>query len=784
MSRPELKGNLFDARVVTRERKRLHVRGQVQGVGFRPFVYRLAHRLDLAGWVANGADGVVIEVEGRPSALNDFVTFLKTETPPAAKIDMVDCEPCTTRAALAFEIRPSITAGRIRPVGLTDRVTCDDCLREMRDPADRRFNYPFTSCTTCGPRFSIIDALPYDRGNTTMAGFTLCATCQAEYEDPDNRRFHAEANACPECGPQITYRDEQGETLARRNDALEHAVTDIRAGKIVALKGLGGYQVVVDAGNDDAVQRLRRRKHRPEKPFALMVRDLVEASHLADLTWPEKNLLASPAGPIVILEKRANLAEEVIAPLVAPGLPWLGLMLPTSPLHHLLLDGLGSPLVATSGNLAGEPIATDEEEAHQRLSVITNRFLTHDRPIRRPLDDSVQRIIAGQPVMLRRARGFAPLAVAHAMNAGPMLALGGQEKTTVAMTTAGGPVISQHVGDLDNEASRMAHADVIDDMLGLHGLDPERIICDAHPDYASTMLASTFKKSVRKIQHHAAHIYSCMADNDLAPPLLGFAFDGTGYGDDGTIWGGEALLVTDQGWERVATFRPFGLPGGEVAIKEPRRIGLSLLVDTFGDDALTAMPTLMPIRSRRASDLRVFKRMIETGINTPRTSSVGRLFDGIAAIIGLHQITSYSGQAAIELEGRAGRVTTSFTGAYSFGVEERDGDDQPRLMIDWRPAIRALVSDVQNERNVGEMAAAFHNGLADVMVDVATRIGQPTIALSGGCFQNRYLSEHAKALLEDAGFAVYLHRNVPPNDGGLALGQLVAAAYQEKRETG
>ena len=596
--------------------------------------------------------------------------------------------------------------------------------------------------------------------------------------------FTRRPNTCPDCGPQLTYRDERGSALATRDAALDGAIADIRAGKIIALKGLGGFQLIVDARSDEAVQRLRTRKHRPDKPLALMVRDLAEASRLADLARSEKDLLASPAGPIVILEKRADLSADAIAPSVAPELPWLGLMLPTSPLHHLLIERLGCPIVATSGNLAGEPIAIDDDDACQRLSGVADRFLTHDRPIRRPLDDSVQRIVAGQPLMLRRARGYAPLAVARGMASPSMLALGGQEKTTIAITTAGGPVVSQYIGDLDGELSRASHAQTAQDMLQLHGLDPEIIVCDAHPDYASTMLAPTFKKRVRTVQHHAAHIYSCMADNGLAPPVLGFAFDGTGYGEDGTIWGGEALLVTEEGWQRVATCRAFGMPGGEMAIREPRRIALALLLATFGEDALRAMPTLMPIRSRRASDLRVLQRMIETGVNTPPTSSVGRLFDGVASIIGLRQITSYSGQAAVELEGRVDRVTTSSAKAYPFDIDHHGGDDQRTLVIDWRPAIRALVSDVQNERDVGEMAFAFHDGLAAAMVDVAKKIGEPRVALSGGCFQNRHLSERAKTLLEAAGFQVHLHRNLPPNDGGLALGQLACAAFQEQRETG
>ena len=775
MSPIEAEAACLDEIDVRVERWRITVEGRVQGVGFRPFIYRLARARDLTGWVANGPEGVVLEVQGEPQAIASFQSDLRTLAPASARIDHMHHEASRLIDDTGFVVRPSLHVGEQHPVDLVDRVTCAGCLDDIRDPANRRYRYPFTTCTACGPRYSIIDALPYDRARTSMAGFTMCAACRAEYENPADRRFHAETQACPDCGPSLTYQDRDGANLATCDDAIEAAAADLTAGLIVAVKGLGGFQLLVDARNEDAVARLRQRKRRPEKPLALMVRDLDQASELAELCLEEREMLASPAGPILILERRSEGPATASAPSVASTLPWLGIMLPTTPLHHLLLDQLGFPIIATSGNVAGEPMAIEIEDARQRLGAIADRFLTHDRPIRRPLDDSVQRSVAGQPLTLRLARGLAPLTVTRAGADQNMMALGGQEKAAVAVASGKGIVLGPHIGDLDAPATCMAHERSASDLRRTQRIEPDFVVCDQHPDYASTRLAERQALPVKKIQHHAAHVFSCMADNDLPPPLLGFAFDGTGYGMDGTIWGGEAILVTADGWRRVASFRPFALPGGEMAIREPRRTAIALLLDTFGEGVFREHQALMPLKSRRASDLAVLKRMIETGLNTPRTSSLGRLFDGVAAIIGLRQITSYGGQAAIELEGR---TATSSTGAYQLDVS----DDGKHLVVDWRSAIRALVDDVRKERGVGEMATAFHNGIAGVMVEVAKGIGELNIVLSGGCFQNRYLTECAKDRLEAAGFTVHLHRNVPPNDGGLAVGQIACAAFERKRE--
>ena len=775
MSRLESAHLALDRIDVPIERRRLTIEGRVQGVGFRPFVYRLAQDHNLAGWVANSQQGVIVEIEGDHRSLESFARDVVAKAPKAARIDEIRLEQCVRRDETGFVVRTSLLTGNPRPLDLVDRVTCADCIQELFDPTDRRFRYPFTTCTACGPRVSIIEALPYDRERTSMATFQMCATCSREYADPTDRRFHAETQACPKCGPQLVYINREGDTLALRNDALAAAATDIRAGKIIALKGLGGFQLLVDARSEEAVARLRQRKRRPDKPFALMVRDIEQASKLGHLEPREQEMLESTAGPIVIVDRRDDAG---IAPSVAPALPWFGLMLPTTPLHHLLLDALGFPIVATSGNRTGEPMAIELCDAFDRLDRVADSYLSHDRPIVRPLDDSVQRLIADQPVTLRRARGLAPHRIDHVGNKQSMLALGGQERTAIAVASEHGIVVGPHIGDLDTMATRAAHEAAASDLCDMHGIEPELVVCDRHPDYASTQLAHEHGRPVREIQHHGAHVFSCMADNGIAPPLVGFAFDGTGYGEDGTIWGGEAILVTEDMWRRVASLRPFALPGGEMAIREPRRIAIALLLDALGQDAFQHADTLMPVRSRRGSDLAVMKRMIETGVNTPLTSSVGRLFDGVAAIIGLRQITSYSGQAAIELEGLTGHATTSSTDAYSFDV----CSDGSCLIVDWRPTIRQLVNDVQSDRDLVEMATAFHNGIALAMVKVAKAIGEPTVALSGGCFQNRTLAERAKAHLETAGFTVYLHRDVPPNDGGLAVGQIACAAFEQERE--
>ncbi len=778
MSRAEAEAACLDE-IGSLERKRIIVEGRVQGVGFRPFVYRVANALGLAGWVANGPEGVVIEVEGTSPAIEAFIRNLRARAPTPARIERLREETCRVRDDIGFHVRPSLLDGDARPLDLVDRVTCADCRLDIADPANRRYRYPFTTCTACGPRYSIVDALPYDRERTAMAGFTICAACRREYDDPNDRRFHAETQACPDCGPALVYTSREGEALARRDDALEAAAAYLREGRIIALKGLGGFQLLVDARNEAAVARLRERKRRPDKPFALMVRDLDQAAELAMLFPLERTMLASPAGPIVILGRRIDQTATAIAPSVAPTLPWLGLMLPTTPLHHLLLDALGFPVVATSGNLAGEPIKIALDDALERLGGIADGFLSHDRPIRRALDDSVQRVIAGRPTTLRHGRGLAPLTIDHEGVTSPMLALGGQEKTAVAVASNGHIVLGPHIGDLDDPATRAAHEAAASDLPRLNGVEAKHVVCDRHPDYASSHLAQRSGKPVKKIQHHAAHVFSGMADNRLAPPLLGFAFDGTGHGGDGTVWGGEVIHVTDDAWRRVASLRPFALAGGEMAIREPRRIAIALLLDALGEGAFREAAPLMPIRSHRASDLAVLKRMIETGLNSPLTSSVGRLFDGVAALIGLRQITTYSGQAAIELESRTGRATTSSTCAYSFDVR----NDEGHAFIDWHPAIRALVEDVRNDRDLGEMATAFHHGLASAMVEIARGIGEPSIILSGGCFQNRYLTERAKATLEATGFTVHLHRDVPPNDGGLALGQIACAAFEQGRES-
>ncbi len=760
-----------------RLRVRVTIHGAVQGVGFRPFIYRLATELGLAGWVINSAQGVLIEAEGPAPQLDVFLSRIERERPPRAVIQSLEFAFLDPVGYTTFEIRHSDASGAKTVLVLPDIATCDDCLREVFDPADRRYRYPFTNCTNCGPRFSIIEALPYDRPNTTMKAFAMCEACRAEYEDPLDRRFHAQANACPQCGPHLELWDRDGRVLASHHAALEAAAAAIREGAIVAVKGLGGFHLVVDARNEEAVVRLRRRKHRGEKPFALMYPslDLVKAHcWVSDV---EERLLRSPEAPIVLLRRRAQpdkAGEPYLpAPAVAPRNPYLGVMLPYTPLHHLLLAELGFPIVATSGNLSDEPICTDEHEALQRLGTIADVFLVHNRPIARPVDDSVVCVVLGAPLMLRRARGYAPLPI-HLKDPVPkLLAVGAHLKNTVAISMNREVFISQHIGDLETEPTFGAFRRVIAEFQALYELRPTAVACDAHPDYLSTQFAATCGLPEVRVQHHYAHILACMAENKVEGPVLGVAWDGTGYGLDGTLWGGEFLLVTEKGFRRVAHFRPFRLPGGERAIREPRRAAIGLLYELFGD-TLFEMKGLAPVLAFSERERRLLQRMLQRGLNAPWTSSTGRLFDAVASIVGLRQVTSYEGQAAMELEFALYDVETE----EAYALEIPPPNTHYPLTIDWSPMIQHIIRDVQHGTPVGVIAARFHNALVEAIVAVARQVGEVQVVLSGGCFQNRYLTERAVARLRDEGFRPYWHQRVPPNDGGIALGQVIAASRE------
>jgi len=745
-------------------RIRLVIRGAVQGVGFRPFIYRLATELGLKGWVLNSAQGVFIEVEGPAETLQQFVRRVESDRPPRAFIQSLEQSILDPIGYTAFEIRHSEESGEKVALILPDIATCPDCLREIFDPADRRYRYPFTNCTNCGPRYSIIEALPYDRPNTTMKAFNMCPRCREEYENPADRRFHAQPNACPECGPHLELWDEQGTCLARYHEALLQAAEAIREGRIVAVKGLGGFHLIVDARNDAAIRRLRERKRREEKPFALMYPSLEQVIAHCEVNEAEERVLRSPESPIVLLRRREI---KAVAPSVAPNNPYLGVMLPYTPLHHLLMHELGFPVVATSGNLSDEPICTDEREALHRLAGIADLFLVHNRPIARHVDDSVVRVLLGRELVLRRARGYAPLPVLVKQPLPPLLAVGAHLKNTVALSVGNQVFISQHIGDLETSQALEAFHRVITDVKELWEHQPQAVACDMHPDYLSTQTAYKMGIPVVPVQHHVAHILSCMAENELEPPVLGISWDGTGYGTDGTIWGGEFLLIHQAGWQRFAHLRPFRLPGGDRAIKEPRRSALGVLYERYGEQAFQ---TLRGVFTEQ--ELTALSQMLRRGINAPITTSAGRLFDAVACLVGLRQVVNYEGQAAMELEFRLHGVTTDES--YPFTVDHTSSD--ARVLLDWRPMLPELLLDVAAGVPVGWISARFHNMLVEMMVAVAKRAGVECIALSGGCFQNAYLTERAVQRLRAEGFRPYWHQRVPPNDGGIALGQIVGAS--------
>ncbi|MEO8391515.1 MAG: carbamoyltransferase HypF [Chloroflexota bacterium] len=751
------------------ERRRVLVQGVVQGVGFRPFVYRLAHELRLGGWVANSPQGAVIEVEAPSPLLNIFLTRLQQELPPHAAIHQLDWNSTLLAGECDFKIRQSEQSGAKTAFILPDLAICSDCLREIHDSTDRHYDYPFTNCTHCGPRFSIIRALPYDRSNTTMRNFSMCEHCRAEYEDPLNRRFHAQPTACPHCGPQLSLRGRSGKTVATRNEALLEAANALRRGQIVALKGLGGYQLLADARNPDAIGRLRTRKGRYEKPFAVMFPTLEQVESVCAICAAEGTLLQSSAAPIVLLAYKSG----EIASQVAPDNPYLGVMLPYTPLHHLLMDELGFPIVATSGNRSGESIVIDDAQALAELGGIADLFLTHDRPIARPVDDSVVFVVEDQPVMVRRARGYAPAPIPYKHPVEELLAVGAQQKNTIAAAHHGSVFLSQHLGDMESAAVYAAFQKTLDDFQTLYDLHPSTIVCDLHPDYASTRYAEQSGLKVIHVQHHYAHILSCMAEHGLEAPVLGVAWDGTGYGTDGTIWGGEFLRIDPHSFARAASLRPFRLPGGDRAAREPRRSALGALYEIYGED--------LP-RTRldfTASELEILIAALHQRINAPLTSSMGRLFDATAALIGLRQRCSFEGQAAMALEFAQYSIKTDE--CYPFEVTSvTNGKGGSERMIEWKPMIIALLA----ETDTAVIAAKFHNTLAAMIVAIAEQVGEATVVLSGGCFQNRALLEQSIKRLREAGFMPYWQQKVPPNDGGIALGQVIAAVRESQNVSG
>jgi hydrogenase maturation protein HypF len=743
----------------------IKIRGLVQGVGFRPFVYRLAKELKLSGWVNNSAQGVLIQVEGNSENLTQFLIKLQSKNPPRSRIDSLKFKPIESIVYDDFEIRESINGDKITPI-LPDLSTCSDCLKEIFDPHNRRYHYPFTNCTNCGPRYSIINSLPYDRPNTSMKGFLMCTDCQNEYENPCDRRFHAQPNACPVCGPQLTFQNRQGKILSTQNQALLDAINTIQQGKIVAIKGLGGFQLIVSGIDSVAVQKLRERKHRTDKPFALMYPNLDLIQQDCEVDDLEEKLLTSPEAPIVILKKKHHNSQN-LAPEIAPNNPYLGVMLPYTPLHHLLLAQLKIPIITTSANLSDEPICIDEQEALVRLGNIADLFLCHNRPIVRPLDDSIARIINHQETLLRRARGYAPFSIPLAdqhSDLPPILAVGGHLKNTIAIAHYQNIYLSQHIGDLSNKLTYQVFNQTIESLSNLYEFKPQIIAQDAHPDYLSSQYADAQNLDLISIQHHYAHILSCLIDNQLEPPVLGIAWDGTGYGVDNTLWGGEFIHLTPNNWQRIAYFQPFKLPGGGKSVKEPKRIALSLLAQ-LNINLLENLP--VTLKNQFAKDeLTLFKNILEKNLNSPLTSSVGRLFDGISSILGICHQVSFEGQAAIALEFAA--LKTKTDEFYDFNLTQN-------MIIQWQPMVTAILEDLNHNIPISLISAKFHNTLVEIIVAIAKLVGEKKVVLTGGCFQNLYLVEKTIDRLKTENFVPYWHHQIPSNDGGISVGQILGA---------
>ncbi len=754
-----------------RRRLRVCVRGVVQGVGFRPFVYTSAAALALTGSVRNDSSGAIIEVEGDATDLDEFLDGLTHRAPPLAVIESVETEEVPLAGGTGFVIADTSRSDGGRTLASPDVAMCAECAAEQRDPADRRYRHAFVNCTNCGPRFTIIASLPYDRATTTMAGFPMCADCAGEYHDPADRRFHAQPVCCPNCGPTLSYRI--GDGVSEHGEAaLRSARLLLRDGGILAVKGIGGYHLACDAGDEAAVAELRSRKRRGDKPFAVMVPDLATARRVAAVDPTSERLLAGAQRPIVLMPR---LTDAPVAASVAPHNPDLGVMLAYTPLHALLFgfpdDEPGpSVLVMTSGNLGGEPICFTDDDALQRLSHLADGWLMHDRGILVPCDDSVVRVLDGVELPIRRSRGYAPLPVALPVPVPPTLAVGGDLKNTLAVADQKYAWLSQHIGDMDDLATLSAFDSAGRQLESLTGVAPEIVVADAHPGYRSTAWAhrNAGGRPVRRVQHHHAHIAAVMAEHGLdgSQRVLGFAFDGTGYGPDGAVWGGEVLLADYKGYQRLARLKYVPLAGGDISVLRPYRMALSHLWAAglgWDDD-------LAPVRACPDDERRILLHQVETGLGCAPTSSMGRLFDAVSALAGVRQVVAYEAQAAIELEGMS-RDCDCGTGAYAFAVDR----GQTPAVVDPAPVLAAVVDDVRAGVPQGVIGARFHRAVAALVVElaVAATPGRPTVALSGGVFQNVLLLRLVLRALREKDFEVITHRLVPPNDGGIALGQLL-----------
>ncbi len=785
-----------------RRLRHISVRGVVQGVGFRPFVFRLASECGLTGWVLNTSSGVEIEVEGSGDSIDRFIERLRRDAPPLAHIEELRVTSAVGNGYTSFEIRESQKDQGYQLIS-PDIAACGECAAEIFDPRDRRYRYPFTNCTNCGPRFTIISDIPYDRPNTTMSRFSMCDACKKEYDDPLNRRFHAQPNGCPVCGPRAWLENANGERIVC-NDAITEAARLLACGSVIAIKGLGGFHLACDACDEKAVDSLRKRKRRPDKPFAVMMRDLDEVKRECFCGDEEAALLSSPHAPIVLLLWREG---SRIARTVAPLNMYLGAMLAYTPLHLLLLSDFSRPLVMTSGNMTEEPIAKDNDEAKIRLKGLADYFLLHDRDIYSRYDDSVYMVIDFQwktsgnqcsehgeregealaalltegatasvpliekkPQPLRRARSYAPFPIRLPFESIPLLAVGAQEKSTFCLTREQYAFVSQHIGDLENIETVDHFEATIDLYKKLFRITPELIAHDLHPDYLSTRYALEMKKAIPTVgvQHHHAHIASCMADNGIVEPVIGVAFDGSGFGPDGTVWGGEFLIARLDGFERIGRIEPLPMPGGEAAIRKPYKLAIAYLHRLLGH-----LPDLPFVRDITEEERNLIFRQLEQSINTPLTSSCGRLFDAVSALLNIRKAITFEGQAAIELE-MASRQEGEAQ-SYAYGLEIIDGVWEVRL----RPLLEAILNDIASGIPVSEIGLRFHETVARLICDVAARAASEKriarVALSGGCFQNRLLLSRTVPLLREAGLEVLLHRQVPCNDGGISLGQAAVA---------
>jgi hydrogenase maturation protein HypF len=751
------------------------IRGAVQGVGFRPFIFRLASSMGLNGFVLNSPQGVFIEAEGDKIVLDNFIIRIGNEKPVNSIIQSMEFTYLDPAGYEKFEIRESGKNGKASAFILPDIAVCKECLDEMNNPYDRRYLYPFINCTHCGPRFSIIESLPYDRPNTSMSSFGMCDKCLAEYNDPSNRRFHAQPIACPDCGPHIELTDRNRKILSVKLDALKQAVNSVLEGSILALKGLGGYQLICRADDERIIRNLREKKHRNEKPFALMFPEINSIKEVCQVSPLEERLLSSPESPIVLLKRKPGESFNIkIDGLTAPGNPYLGIMLPYTPLHHLLMDNLKIPVIATSGNLSEEPICINEEEAFNRLNDIADYFLIHNRPVVRLVDDSIVRIISGREMMIRRARGYAPLPIRlnNKFNddCKNHLAAGGHLKNNIAVSSGNNVFVSQHIGDLSTEEAYKTFINVIKDFTKMYGLNPQTIISDLHPDYMSTKYADAAGRESIHVQHHQAHIASCYAENRTEGKVLGVSWDGTGYGTDGTIWGGEFFIYDGEKFLHFAQLEQFCLPGGDLAVKEPRRSAAGVLHKIYGDDLFTANKKMLNNFTEHEQIL--LEQMIRKKINCPLTSSVGRLFDAVSSITGISQCSNFEGQAAMMLEFVADENELD---SYPFDVFEEE-----KKIIRWQPVIISILTDMGNGISNQVISAKFHNTLVKIILEVLKLSGLQKVVLSGGCFQNVFLLERTIMELESGGYTVYRHQRIPTNDGGISFGQIAAAISSTK----